>query len=162
MVALVITINGSFVPYNDYSLFCSISSCLMYWKWQNINQKWFSVSSIYPNFAGLRHGEAVVQLFEEARPLLSQCFIGGLGGAGAPPSFSALPPGICWYDAKRPGKVRLSVFNGDFSSLFLSTRSWPNNVNISRMVYGITIRLTGMKAVTDSDCTRTHLWGSRI
>ena len=74
-----------------------------------------------------------------------------------PDTFSASPPGICWYDAKLPGKVRLSAFNGDFSSLFLSTGSWPNNVNISRMVYGITIRLTGMKAVTDSDCTRTHL-----
>ena len=30
------------------------------------------------------------------------------------------------------------------------------------MVYGITIRLTGMKALTDSDCTRTHLRGPKI
>ena len=43
-----------------------------------------------------------------------------------------------------------------------SARSWPKNFDISRMVCGITIRLAGMKALTDSDCTRTHLRGPRI
>ena len=33
-----------------------------------------------------------------------------------------------------------------------SARSWPKNSDISRMVCGMTIRLAGMRALTDSDC----------
>ena len=65
-------------------------------------------------------------------------FMRGLGGAGAHQTFSAPPPGIC-LDV-------IPAFNWDFLSL-LSAGSWPKNFNISRMVYGITIRLAGMKAL---------------
>ena len=45
-------------------------------------------------------------------------------------------------------------FNWHFSSSSL-TRSWPKNSNISTMVYGMTVRLAGMKAlvVTKQQCT---------
>ena len=43
--------------------------------------------------------------------------------------------------------LSIDIFHFSSSSSSSSTRSWPKNFDISRMVYGITIRLAGMKAL---------------
>ena len=91
--------------------------------------------------------------------------MGGLGAEAPPPPKLSLPHPwymLWWYKISEQSKA-IFTFNWDFSSLSSSsTGSWPKNFDISIMVYGITIRLAGMKALTDSDCTRTNLRGPRI
>ena len=73
---------------------------------------------------------------------------------GIPHTFSMVS---CW--SFTPALVRdviMQVGHWDFSSS--STGSWPKNFDISTMVYGITIRLAGMKALA----VTKQLWANCV
>ena len=60
-----------------------------------------------------------------------------------------------------PSEARLYLGSTEILSS-LSTRSWPNNSDISTMVYGITVRLAGMKALNDSVPTALVAQGKQM
>ena len=67
------------------------------------------------------------------------------------------------YMSRSVLRVKWGYTRVQLSSSSSSTGSWPEDFNTSsRMVYEITITLSGMEALTDSGCTRTHLRGPRI
>ena len=83
-----------------------------------------------------------------------------------PQTFSVPPPGICLDDTKLiPNEARLYLHSIEIFHCHHRLRQLEVVLKTSispEWSTGSLCRLAGLKALTDSECTRTHLRGPRI